>query len=156
MAEDEAYGPERLMDSLTFANVYCTAFSGQRESGSSAARFQVQIEPSYLVEHDRIDYLFDATCYPVAEDDERVATIKLSLIATFDAVEEVDFEVFPAETIEWVGGNFALFATYPYIREGIQSLGARLGLPNLTLDMLKRNEPLPDGLSIGSLPSNES
>lgn len=145
-------GPSELVDHLTLANVYFLKFSAERVHSDGADSFEVHIEPFHQVADGRIDYLYIAKCAPVSQRGERVALIETAVIATFDVDPRVEVGKVPLETIEWCGENLALFAAYPYLREAIQAHATRLGLPNITMDLLKRGEPLPQGLVIGNLP----
>lgn len=155
MPKDEpgvGIGPEDAMDHLTFANVYSFKFSAERERTEEPESFEVNVEPFHAIEDHRVDYLFVTRCEPKNAAGERVAIIEVSMVATFDVSAEADVRAWPIDTIEWLGGNVALYSAYPYIREAVQSHANRLGMPNITMDFLKRNEPLPEGLSVGSLP----
>lgn len=141
---------EQLVDGLTLANIYCTRIVAQLERSDAPDSFAVNLEPSYRVESDRIDYLFAATCEPRSTDGDRVAVIEVSIIVTFDLDEAIEGVRVPSALIEWVGANLAAFTAYPYIREALQGIATRIGISNMTMDLLKRDEPLPDGLSFGS------
>lgn len=149
MTDASGLDRETLVDKLTLANVYCVGFEGELESSDSAESFTVSLEPSYRVLPGTFDYLFEATCEPRSKAGERVAIVRASIVASFDVAPAVDTSAVPSELVDWVGANIATYAAYPYVREALQGLAARLGIPNLTMDLVKRGEPLPEGLSIG-------
>lgn len=149
MSEAGGLDREALVDKLTLANVYCVGFEGELESSDPAESFNVSLEPSYRVLPGTFDYLFEATCEPHSGAGDRVAVVRASIVASFDVDSSIVTADVPGNLVDWVGANIATYAAYPYIREALQGLATRLGIPNLTMDLLKRGEPLPDGLTIG-------
>jgi hypothetical protein len=139
-----------LLARLTLANVYSFKFSAERHMAGDPDQFAIDIEPLHALSEDRVDYLFEAKCFPRTDEGEDIATIEASIVCSFDFDDPEVAESADVEVIEWIGGNVALFAAYPYIRESIQAHATRLGMPNLTMDILKRGRELPDGVRIGS------
>lgn len=138
---------QQITDALTLANIFSPQFSAIREMSTSADTFEIEIQPSYLVAESRVDFMFTSTCRALSDNDEQVGLINASVVAAFDVAESFDLTGCDGALIEWVGANLALFSAYPYIRETIQSLGGRIGLQNMTVDLLRRGEKLPAGLS---------
>jgi len=140
---------------LTLANVYTVRFEAERHLGDHADSFRVEISPSFIVQIDRVSYLYQANCQSLTERDEVVADISVGMVATFDADEGVDVTAYDRGDVEAFGSSVALFAVYPYLREAIQACGNRLAIPNVTLDLIKQGQPLPAGLSFVD-PSSDS
>ncbi|WP_418063939.1 hypothetical protein [Pimelobacter simplex] len=156
MANEDELTQQSLVDRLTLANIYCVALTGELESGEEADVFTVNLEPSSRALPGRFDYLYQATCEAKTDSGERVASLGTSIIVTFDVDDEIETSSVSQELIDWVGANIARFAVYPYVRESLQGIAARLGIQSLTMDLLKRGEPLPEGLSFGSAPTAPS
>lgn len=143
-----------LVGQLTLANIYTLDFEGERLDQASADSFKVEIDPRYLVSSDRVDFLFKAECRMRSDSELDVGRVVASVVVTFDADKNYDLTKHDTDAVEWIGLNVALYAAYPYLRETVQSLCSRIGLTNITMDLLKRGEPLPDGLSIGNSSKN--
>ena len=152
-ATDEALND--LTQSLRFANIYTLRFAGNRRLSDDAESFRVTVSPAFVRLPDRLDYLFEATCEPFNTDGDLVADLSLSIIATFDVLENADSGAWSVEAIHSFGGEVALYSVYPYLRQAVQDLGGRIGLPNMTMDLLKRGQPLPLGLALAGVNTEE-
>lgn len=132
---------EELTERLQMELVYFLELNATRSSGEDMSSHSLTLETKYHRGETRLDYLFDARCVVHAADDSDIATISVSLVASYSF--DGDAEGLASELVEEFGSRVATFAAYPYLREAVQNLASRLLLPGLTLAMLKRGEQPP-------------
>ncbi|MFI6245173.1 hypothetical protein [Streptomyces sp. NPDC051016] len=105
-----------------------------RHSGAAPERAAVSLDTALSFRPGAVDYRFTMTCkaYDVSEDP--VADLSVVLLTSFtfegaDASESV-YHAF--------GTNVAIMTAYPYLRQHVHDLAARIGLVNFTLGLLKQ------------------
>lgn len=91
----------------------------------------------------RLEYL---VTYSVAEEQGRNPTIKTTFAATYEVRDAEDFQL---DEFDAFGQVSVIFSTFPYLRELVQSLTVRAGLPPLTLHTL--HSPM-DGIESSAEP----
>ncbi len=130
-----------LSEYLLLVSIYAIELGGVRRSSEDAARQETSLSTKYHSGDQRLDFLFEAVVKALAETGDEVATFTVSTVATFST--NLDTRDVPRNLLEDYGNEIALYAAYPYIRESVQDLSRRLGLPSLTIPLLKRGTPPP-------------
>lgn len=138
-----------MVGNLVFANVYTWKFSAERLTGEDPTSFNVHVAPYFLAQDGRLELLYEADCRPMTADGEDMAIIKASIIASFDLANGGNANDYSETLLNVFVHSTGVVAVYPYIREAMQSLGNRLGVNNLTMDLFRPNHPLPDGFRWG-------
>ncbi|KAA1423395.1 hypothetical protein FE697_007225 [Mumia zhuanghuii] len=141
MSDDTVEAARAIIEKVELDSVYLIEFSARRWSNADIDGYELKLDTRYRLEPEQIDYLFDALCVVKDEDGDDIAEIKASVVTAHSASEDAQY--FPIDSITGFGQEVALYAAYPYIRETVQAAASRLGLPSLTLKMLKRNGPPP-------------
>ncbi len=144
--DDDRYA--EMVENLVFANVYTWKFSAERLVGEEPSSFHVTLTPYYLTAEGRIELLYEADCRPATDEGDDVAIIKASIITSFDLSDGSDGGQYSEELLNTFVHTTGAMAVYPYVRETVQSLGDRLGINYLTMDLL-RPDQLPKGFSWG-------
>lgn len=131
---------EELSQALDLRLVYTAKLFGERQASGEVDDYNLALNTLYATFTDRIDYLFEATC-AVAGDNAQIAEVQTSIVCSFES--ELDPRGLPHELIEHYGSRVATFTAYPYIRQSIQDIAARLLISGLSIGMLKRGHPAP-------------
>lgn len=76
---------------------------------------------------------------------EQAAQVELAHVARFSS--DVDLELNDDAVGGWVFGN-VYFMIYPYVRESLQNVCLRVGLPAVVLGYLKRDELAPRSITL--------
>lgn len=151
MTENEDSGLRRIVESVDLLNVYPLSMSGSRTSGREATQFEFVLHPQWKRSEEQLDYRFDLRCEPKDADGEIVATINYSVVCAFEVLNPLALEETNADDLSSFGSSIAIYAAYPYLREGVQSIAARLGMSGISLGLLRRGHDLPSGMSFGDL-----
>ncbi|MFD0304692.1 hypothetical protein [Streptomyces sp. NPDC127119] len=105
-----------------------------RHSGEAPARAEVSLDTELSHRPNSVDYRFTLKCQALTEEDSAVADISVVLLTSFtfsgDEAEESVYQDF--------GANVAIMTAYPYLRQNVHDLAARIGLINFTLGLLKQ------------------
>lgn len=144
-------GLRTVIDSVDLLNIYALKLAGSRTSGRQVTQFAFVVHPQWQRNEDQLDYRFDVRCEPQDEDGEAVALIEYSVVCSYEVLDTDALESVADEDLTLFGANVVLYAAYPYLREGVQSVADRLGMNDISLGMLRRNRDLPVGMSFGDL-----
>ncbi|WP_158711357.1 hypothetical protein [Streptomyces sp. NRRL S-1824] len=114
-----------------------------RHSGGTPSHVKVSLESNMASGRERVDYMFKAECALSAGDSDDippVADISVTIVVNFSVsegreVSEAAFKTF--------GEDVGILAAYPYLRQNIQDLSSRIGLPPLTLGLMRRDDSSP-------------
>lgn len=121
--------------------------------GARVAAVRIDAVPNYAVGlgayGNRFDYRFEM----LAEDESAVATVTFSLVVDYAVGEDY---LPDAEAADFVTTTTGFFAAYPYARELVQSLTARLQVDAVVLGMLKRGTMRPGSVTIAPFRADES
>lgn len=100
---------------------------------SGTCSVNVEVEPTYSREGDRLIY---ELAYNVSldQESERVADLAAQYAVVFQV--PVDFKA-EGDEYESFGEVTAMMAVFPYLREFVQSTGARLGVSGLVLGLIR-------------------
>ncbi|MER6782627.1 hypothetical protein ACFY3Y_39135 [Streptomyces sp. NPDC000656] len=71
------------------------------------------------------------------EEGTPVADVKIAVVARFSIAGN---NAPGLDVLSAFGNEVATMAAYPYLRQHTQDLASRIGLPNLTLGLLKRQD----------------
>lgn len=134
-----------LVANAQLRNVRPTAIRASVEEnvppGTRAKTSGMDISMSYSLGDglyaNKFDYHFDLAGTDSAL---HLGTIDFSLILVYDISK--DF-IFDSEAAEFLAGTTGLFASYPYARELVQSLSARMQLEPMVLGLLKKDDLPP-------------
>ncbi|MEU9215105.1 hypothetical protein AB0D47_01010 [Streptomyces sp. NPDC048376] len=140
MAAEESVQRRDLLDLIErcdLVNVTTQECHAVRHSSSKPAIVNVSLGSEMSPSADRVDYRFTMNSEMVTREQETVAELKVVMIARFSisegaAVGEAVLSAF--------GNEVATMAVYPYVRQQTQDLAGRIGLPNLTLGLMKRDD----------------
>ena len=145
-----------LVKNLDLMNIYPLRLSGSRHSGEEVTEFEFVVHPLWKLDQGRADYRFDVRCEPRSASGEKVAVVEYSVLCVFEASDAAALAATSVEVLSEFGSSVAIYAAYPYLREGVQSVAARLGMPGVALGLLRRGQDLPSGMSFGELTDRES
>jgi hypothetical protein len=141
----------RLAALVTLLDVRTLMLHAELLDPASTGPFVValNITPSVAQEGDLLLYEFGyevavrAGASNAADQDESglVATISTRHLVVYKLPSS---ENIPDEQLHAFGSVSALLTAHPYVREAVQSITVRMGLPAITLDVLKVPWALPD------------
>ena len=154
-APDE-YPTDAIGDDLVRGSMWFAAHSHLGAITLSSAAFrlypvvnqdEVTIAPEFNVENDfdNNGALFQVSCKVVAGEPENPL---FTMESTHLAFYAYSIHGLPEAVMKHIGETTVMLSVYPYIRELVQSLTSRAGLPPLTLDLLRMD---PSGSSLPAL-----
>lgn len=114
-----------------------------RHSGETPSHVKVSLESNMAAGQDRVDYMFKANCTlssDTTEDTPAVADISVSIVVNFAISEGPQAS---ESVLSAFGEEVGILAAYPYLRQNIQDLSSRIGLPALTLGLMRRGDSSP-------------
>lgn len=121
-------------------------------AGATATMVMFDVDLAFAAEDgvfgNRFDYRFEVLAEP--GDDERgefLARIQFSLLVDYRVDEGY---IPPADAADHVASTTGYFAAYPYARELLQSLTARLHIDPVVLGLLNRGTLRPGSISVVS------
>ena len=79
------------------------------------------------------------------DDDEKLGTVKFSLLIDYEVTEDFAPD---HDAAEFLTSTTGYFAAYPYARELFQSLAARLQFDPVVLGLIKRDDIRPGTISV--------
>jgi hypothetical protein len=121
----------RILQSAELRDVGTRRFGGARFSEKSPDSVELELTTNTSSVARELDFSVESRCRILDEQKNPVAEITAELIVRYRIPDEVEFEAPPDLGMD--GERRALRVAYPYLRETIQSLAARLGLPGLVL-----------------------
>ncbi|GHB21517.1 hypothetical protein GCM10010306_012670 [Streptomyces umbrinus] len=138
MAAEESVRRQDLIDLIErcdLVSVLAQECHAVRHSSINPSNVNISLDSEMSPGVGRVDYRFTMKSELLADGGEAVAEIKVAVVARFsisegEAVGEVVLSAF--------GNEVATMAVYPYLRQHTYDLAGRIGLPNLTLGLLKR------------------
>ncbi|WP_144127757.1 hypothetical protein [Catellatospora sichuanensis] len=86
------------------------------------------------------DCRYDLTAQVLDSDNETLANLEVSLVASF-VCDDADGT--PTKTVELFIEQVGYFVVFPYVREALQSVTSRLALGSITLGLLQQGESSP-------------
>ncbi|MYT70023.1 MULTISPECIES: hypothetical protein [unclassified Streptomyces] len=108
-----------------------------RHSSSNPVIVNVSLGSEMSPGDDRVDYRFTMTSEMVTGEQETVAELKVVMVARFSISEGA---AAGEAVLSAFGNEVATMVVYPYVRQQTQDLAGRIGLPNLTLGLMKRDD----------------
>lgn len=140
-----------LVNSLQLANVSTMSVKADRSSSLEVLGASVTSNAASMVTSTGISYKIDYRVLlrstEVDSPESQVATLESSVVVDFFRPDEsivlnqADCDVF---------APMALIAGHPYLRQNLSFLANTLGLPSLTLGLLRLGNPNPESISIGN------
>jgi preprotein translocase subunit SecB len=130
---------KRMLDDSTIEDVQTHNVSARLVRRGAVTDVTSQLNMLFATADQQIFYRFDMTCdledRTTAAEEARLAELKVSIATIFrtQATNPSD------EVIREFGEQVAEGIAYPYIRETIQALGARLGFPDVTLSLARKS-----------------
>ncbi|MGW6411053.1 hypothetical protein ACWF95_28225 [Streptomyces vinaceus] len=85
----------------------------------------------------QVDYRFTVTVSMTSGSGERVADVKVVIVARFSVSGDSEPGL---PVLNAFGNEIAIMAAYPYLRQHTQDLAGRIGFHNLTLGLLKKQD----------------
>lgn len=128
-------------DLIQVADLYdisTLACHATRHIHTHPASINIELNANSAIDGDKLDLTITCVCILEDEEDSVVAEIDLTVLvrlALAVGVERTDYSVSQEQELH------ILRASFPYIREGIQSLAARLGIPGIALGPIAANIP---------------
>jgi hypothetical protein len=131
----------RFVEQIDIASIDTVELHGERHRGGSSPATQFATGAGWLHEGTRAAYRFDVQALPLGEDEQPIATIKVSVVVNMENVPETC----SPGVLERFGAASATPIAYPFLREAVTTLAQRLNLPGVVLPMMKLqpDEPLP-------------
>ncbi|SNQ48622.1 conserved hypothetical protein [Frankia canadensis] len=129
-----------LIQAADLYDISTLACHATRHGHAYPASINIELGASSTVDGDKVDLTIACVCVLEGEDDSVVAEIDLTVLvrlALADGVARTGYVASQAQELH------ILRASFPYIREGIQSLAARLGIPGIALGPIAANIPGP-------------
>ncbi|WP_441245595.1 hypothetical protein [Kitasatospora sp. McL0602] len=143
---------EEFAQAVELQNVATQECSASRHSDENPSRVNISLESGVLPLPDGINYRFSIKCDLASDSNDSVANLTASVIAKFSLQPGVD----PDPTVLSAFGNtIGIMASYPYLRQIIHDMAARVGLQGLTLGLLKQGSETPIAVSM-ALPTPPS
>lgn len=101
--------------------------------------YSINVQPSYTRVDDHLAYEFSyrvtASGKPGEDaDEEPVAELEVTLVLVYQLTSDVELA---DDELGAFGSVMGTFTAHPYLREAVQSLSVRIGLPPLTLDVVR-------------------
>lgn len=151
MSDQEGGGLQTIIDNVELLTIYALKLSGARTSGREVTQFEFVVHPQWQRNDEQLVYRFDVRCEPQDEVGEVVATIDYSVVCSYEVLGTEALDAVDTNDLSIFGAKVALYAAYPYLREGVQSIADRLGMTDISMGMLRRGHGLPAGMSFGDL-----
>ena len=147
--------PEReaaLLAGLSLVSVNKVAMSVERHSVDDVTGVQFVVEAKYGATERQVFFQFDSHL-ALGGTAGAVADLRTSIVALFAVSETAGSDW--QELLPGVAG-LAAMAAHPYAREAFGTLAVGVGLPPITLGLLRAGLPNPDSVTVGSSTFNLS
>lgn len=118
-------------------SIAMTECAASRTSSHGVVATQLEVQSGHRVTDEGVDYRFEFKCTPTDDQSGQVAEIRVVMVATFELEGSATPE---PEFVAQFAQDVAFMAVYPYGREVMQSLAARLEIPSLTLGLVRRGD----------------
>lgn len=154
--DDDGRDVDTLTESVELKSVTLESFSAKRHRPGNPAGINMRLELSFAAQPDRLLYRIavHGDLRPEVEEDisdggERLAELDLTVLSEWLFIDK--FEVSNADLLNQFGVQVVYRLVFPFIREAISSMLARLGFPSVVLGLLRPGEHLPGEASITEL-----
>lgn len=130
----EDYGA--FVGTLELDAVETMAVRAERSEHGDLVRTEAEVESSVAVDPDQeaVFYRYDLTARVLGEEDVEIASIGVSLVLVFTTpMTSAD-----PEMVQYFGGTSAFMMAHPHLREAVNSLASRIGLPGVVLPIVRR------------------
>ncbi|MFD8784271.1 hypothetical protein [Kitasatospora sp. NPDC059599] len=137
MTDQATIGPADLVPVLQRAeltSVYALELHATRSSGEHPTKANWTMESGMAPGDGVIDYKFDAKCVLTGDDESLVADLHVAVVAHYSLAEGPPIS---EAVLNAFGNVLTTPAVYPYLRQYLQDMAARIGLPGFTLGLLK-------------------
>lgn len=141
-----------LLAGLSLVSVNKVAMSVERRFDDEVTGVQFVVEAKYGATDRQVFFQFDSHL-ALSGTSGTVADLRTSIVALFAVSETAGDEWH--ELLPGVAG-LAAMAAHPYAREAFGTLAVGVGLPPVTLGLLRAGLPNPDSVTVGSSTFNLS
>ncbi|WP_117209224.1 hypothetical protein [Allorhizocola rhizosphaerae] len=144
---------ETLVENSELLGIRTVKVHGERlsdDDASHAENMRIRITPNIKRRGDLFDCRYNFETRIFAPDDKPLAVIDIDLVATFEFATRAKVT---AELVQRFVKEVGYFVVFPYAREGIESIGTRLGIGTITLGILQQAGEKP--ISASFVPASE-
>ena len=140
---------------LTLGDIRCVEYEaklvGDSPSAPSSAQLTFDVPRYYLDDEERrfAGWIRGSLTYYMGQDELAKISVAFIVDSATDPGEAPD-----SDTIAYYLRHNTFFVAYPYIREAFHSAAARLGLPQILLAILNREEGMPESVRIDAPPED--
>ncbi|MGI5443137.1 hypothetical protein ACQEV4_39100 [Streptomyces shenzhenensis] len=113
----------------------------ERLAADTSASAELRLELGMAPNPDSVFYRLKAQATLKSEEGKDVGRVEVSVVTRYDITEG---EVPDEDTLLEFADRDAAVVAYPYVREGIQSLAARIGFAGVLIPMLEPRSNLED------------
>jgi len=106
----------------------------ERTSGEAVSNFDLEVQPEFGRDADHpssVIYRYAVGVTLKSADESPVGRVEVTLALRFEVKERPEDPV-----LNLFGGTSGLFMAFPYLRESVQSLADRIGIPGLIIQPL--------------------
>jgi hypothetical protein len=146
--QDLASRVKHLVEHAILRDVRLVRWSGELSPGYIAPVQTVRVHgetPMYRLSSGALSCRFDFRVELLDDGEESFGNITADVLVDYELAAECDTD---EQTVSCFMDTNAFFMAYPYIREAIHSMSARLGVDAVLLGILRRDELRPSGVTI--------
>ncbi|MEV0615179.1 hypothetical protein AB0I81_17780 [Nonomuraea sp. NPDC050404] len=141
---------DKMTDLVDIQDIAPVAFSAERLKPGSGSQLQLGVSAAAAPTEQSLSYKFDLSGTIQDDDDVDVATFAISMVITYVPRSASPEVAVPddAESLKAFGDYVAWREVYPYLREGMQTVLARLRIHGFQLPMVRPQDGLiPDTMN---------
>lgn len=138
---------EEVVRTLDLLHVRTLKYSGEllAPRPRKPATMEFSIVPAFRMRGRELDCKFEVAAPIKDGDGKALAALEVAIVATFSVPAETSLN---KELIDQFIGKVALMVAMPFLREAVQSLTVRLGIPPLTVGLLKAGGLTPTSAAV--------
>ncbi|MDH6577568.1 hypothetical protein [Kitasatospora sp. MAP5-34] len=139
MTNQSTIGPADLVPVLQRAellSVHALELHATRSSGDHPTKITWSMESGMAPSDESVDYKYDAKCVLTDDDESPIAELYVAVLAHYSLA---DGPPISDAVLNAFGNVITTPAVFPYLRQYLQDMAARIGLPGFTLGLLKPN-----------------
>lgn len=124
----------QFVGQVEIAGIDTVVLHAERHRAGTSPVTQFSTGAGWLHEGPHAAYRFDVQAVPLGDDEQPVATIKVSLVVNLDHVPEDS----SPQVLERFGANAVTMMAFPFLREAVATMAQRLNLPGVILPMIQQ------------------
>ncbi|CAJ59141.1 MULTISPECIES: hypothetical protein [Frankia] len=132
----------QILQSAELYDISTQSCHATRHTEAPPALIDIELNTNASLEAAGLDVTVTCQCAIRGDDQSSVADIGLTILVRYAFPADFNRAAF---SIDQEGELHVLRASFPYLREGIQSLAARLGIPGIALGPIAVDIPSQSG-----------